>query len=845
MRTKIDAAVAAFMATLPENDHVDADALQALLDEVRQTYGLDVVYIMEKIGANNVYTFTHASVSKPEYDQRGVHLTLTDEDCHAGVFMYDDDPICGYNINDVTAKDNHMSDCLIHYGFVRKKPLSYDGSIGFQCFTMHAWSAEEREALLKLGRLYKMIISVAIAEDSGDHLLEKLKQEQTQYRNALITGSAYSFSFDITEGLIRERIITSQGIDLLDEMGVYLPASYDAITEQFLRTHDVRPLDASGPTCYSCAELIDQFEHGSACSESEYYVPQTDLYMRVTIFMYRDKETDHIFGLLITTDITQAKKREERQRQALQEAYNAANAANAAKSNFLANMSHDIRTPLNGIIGMTAIAGAYLDDRERVADCLSKITSASKHLLGLINDVLDMSKIESGKIELQDEEFNLPEMIDTLLAMSKSLIDAKNHDFSVSIQGIEHEKVIGDVQRIQQSFMNLLSNAVKYTPAGGKIHLSITEKPTNHQKIGCYEFIFEDNGIGMSGEFLSHLFDPFSRAQDSRVSQIQGTGLGMAITKNIIQTMNGSIKVKSELNKGTTFTVTILLKLQDEANPVSYEDFIDLPILVADDNESDCQSTCFILNELGMKGEYVLSGEEAIQKVQIRHEAENDYFAVILDWKMPGMDGIAATREIRHRVGQDVPIIIISAYDWSEIEQTARAAGATAFISKPLFRSRVVHLFKTLLGHSMNDEAEKSSSLKSLQKEDYSGKRALLVEDNELNAEIAGELLGMTGLSIEYARNGKEALDKMTEVPDGYYDIVFMDIQMPVMDGYIATRAIRSLSRSYAQSVPIIAMTANAFVADVQLCKDFGMNEHIAKPLDLGQLARILHRWCH
>ncbi len=565
-------------------------------------------------------------------------------------------------------------------------------------------------------------------------------------------------------------------------------------------------------------------------------------WIRVSFIAVSRDEEGNVYRVLWAAQHIDAEKQIElAQQEALRTAYESASRANSAKTKFLANMSHDIRTPMNAIIGMTAIAGTHLDDRERVADCLGKITVSSKHLLGLINEVLDMSKIESGKIELHEEEFSIPDLIDNLLSMVKPQVKAKNHELSVTIRGIEHEKVIADSQRIQQSFMNLMSNAVKYTPDGGKIALTISEKPMDKSQVGCYEFIFEDNGIGMSEEFLEHFFEPFTRATDSRVEKIQGTGLGMAITRNIVQMMNGDIKVESRLNEGTKITVTIVMQLQNPDEHIAYDAFSDLPILVADDDESACESTCEVLEELGMNGEWVLSGQEAVDLVVQRHEKKRDFFAVIIDWKMPEMDGIQTTKEIRRLIGQEVPIIIISAYDWADIELEARAAGADAFVSKPLFKSRMAHVFNNLLERGQDEFGD--ASLENVINEDFTGRRALLVEDNELNAEIAGEILGMAGLVIDFAKDGKEALDIMTAAADDYYDIVFMDIQMPVMNGYDATVAIRALPRNYTKRVPIIAMTANAFVEDVQASRNAGMNQHMAKPIDFEQLMGVLHKW--
>ena len=561
------------------------------------------------------------------------------------------------------------------------------------------------------------------------------------------------------------------------------------------------------------------------------------LQARVSFVHEKDGSLAVVIG---TRNVDDLIKKERQQEMALQAAYDAAEAANKAKTDFLSNMSHDIRTPMNGIIGMTAIAVAHIDDKERVQDSLQKITQASKHLLSLINEVLDMSKIESGKVDLIEEEFNLSDLVDNLLSMTSSQIEAHHHELSVNITGVSHEAVIGDSLRIQKVFTNLLGNAVKFTPDGGKIQISISEKPTNQAKVGCFEFIFEDNGIGMSEEFLDQIFEPFTRAEDDRVDKIQGTGLGMPISRNIVRMMGGDIKVESKLGVGSRFIVTMYLKLQD-ATEVRYDKFVDLDVLVADDDELSLESCCGMLNDFGMKAEGVSTGTEAVEHVVLHHQQKRDYFACIIDWKMPDMDGIATTKAIRKAVGGDVPIIIISAYDWSDIEMEARAAGANAFISKPLFRSRLAKTFNALVGEEENTEP--AVPLVALGEMDLAGRRALLVEDNELNAEIAAEILGMTGITVEYAADGTEAVDMVTECPNGYYDIIFMDIQMPKMNGYDAARAIRALNRNYCKQVPIVAMTANAFAEDVLAAKTVGMNEHIAKPLDLNALARTLNKW--
>lgn len=562
-------------------------------------------------------------------------------------------------------------------------------------------------------------------------------------------------------------------------------------------------------------------------------------YLQIRVAYVKERDGNNVV-VIGTRNVDDLIKKERAQEMALQAAYDAAEAANRAKTDFLSNMSHDIRTPMNGIIGMTAIAASHIDDRERVQDSLQKITMASKHLLSLINEVLDMSKIESGKVQLMEEEFNLSDLVDNLITMTNSQVKEHHHELKVSVSNLTHEAVIGDSLRIQKVFTNIMGNAVKYTPDGGEIHLSISEKPSCQAKVGCYEFIFEDNGIGMRKEFVDRIFEPFSRADDERVSHIQGTGLGMSISRNIVRMMGGDIKVESILGVGSRFTVTFYLKLQD-TEEIQYDKFVNLDVLVADDDKLSLESCCSVLDDLGMRTKGVSTGEEAVREVVLCHEQEKDYFACIIDWKMPGMDGIETTRAIRKEVGNDVPIIIISAYDWSDIEQEARAAGANAFISKPMFRSRLVKAFCTLMDEEVQQESV--MTMDDLASMELSGYRALLVEDNELNVEVATVILEMTGLSVERVSDGTEAVDRMNDCEDGYYDIVFMDIQMPKMNGYDATRAIRAMNRNYCRQVPIVAMTANAFAEDVQAAKTVGMNGHIAKPLELKALLGVLQKW--
>ena len=543
--------------------------------------------------------------------------------------------------------------------------------------------------------------------------------------------------------------------------------------------------------------------------------------------------------LWIGIDTTEIKKNERESRRMLKDAFEAAERASAAKTEFLSNMSHDLRTPMNAIVGLTALAGANLDNIERVKDCLNKIAGSSRHLLGLINEVLDMARIESGRIALVDEDFNLQELVDNMVSMIKPSLVQHGHDFDVNVRHIEHEAVCGDSLRIQQMLINFLINAVKYTHDGGKIRLDIEELPNGFSELGCFRFIIEDNGIGMSEEFQQVMFNPFTRADDKRTTQVPGTGLGMAIAQNIVKMMNGEIKVESKLNQGTRIMVTIYLKLQDKEYE-KIKELAGLPVLVVDDDELCCENTVATLQGIGLKGEWVNSGEKAVQLAYARHDKKDDFFAIIMDWQMPGMDGIETTRKIRERIGSDVTIIMLTSYDYADIVDEAKDAGVDGFIEKPLFRSKLTSTLQRFIEHK---EAETPRDyLAELKATDYSQKRVLMVEDNQLNREIACSIIGMTKVQIETAENGKEAVDKIIQSPEGWFDLVFMDIQMPIMNGYEATAAIRALAGSRGK-VPIVAVTANAFAEDVQLAKNAGMNGHLEKPLDFKKLSKTLTEW--
>lgn len=520
----------------------------------------------------------------------------------------------------------------------------------------------------------------------------------------------------------------------------------------------------------------------------------------------------------------------------LEKTRHAALEANKAKSEFLANMSHDIRTPMNAIVGMTAIATAHIDDRQQVQNCLKKITLSSKHLLGLINDVLDMSKIESGKLTLTAEQISLKEVIEGIVNIMQPQVKTKKQSFEIHVENILIENVWCDGVRLNQVLLNLLSNATKYTPEGGSIQLSLSEdnSPKGEDYVRIYIKV-KDNGIGMSQDFMKKIYESYSREDGTRIRKTEGAGLGMAITKYIVDAMEGTIDIQSEIDKGTEFLLTF-----DFEKVVEMEEDMVLPswnMLVVDDDELLCKTTIEALKDIGINAEWTLSGEKAIELVHKHHRSGEDYQIILLDWKLPGINGIQVAKEIRRDLGEEVPILLISAYDWSEFEAEAREAGISGFISKPLFKSTLYHA----LHQYMDSEAKPEQGLN--QKVDLSGCRILLAEDNEINWEVARELLSDLGAEIDWAEDGQICLDKFKKSPEGYYNIILMDIRMPHMTGYEATEAIRGLNHPDALSVPIIAMSADAFSDDIQHCLECGMNAHIAKPIDIMELTRLLKRY--
>ena len=527
-----------------------------------------------------------------------------------------------------------------------------------------------------------------------------------------------------------------------------------------------------------------------------------------------------------------------RQQKILQDALLVAQKANDAKRDFLSRMSHEIRTPMNAIIGMSAVAFNYLDDKKRTADCLRKITFSSKHLLMLLNDVLDMSKIENGKLNIRQELFDLKNLVTSLADINYGIPTAKGLAFEIVISGFKDELLLGDSMRVNQILLNLLSNAIKFTPKGGSVRLEIRMLRSASDKIWL-RVIVKDSGIGMKKEFLEHLYEPFEQADNGIARKYGGTGLGMAITKNLVAIMDGTIEVESQEGAGTTFMVDLPFGVSKVDKKTAAE-MEEMRVLVVDDDNDTCEHAVVLLKGMGVNVDWALNGFEAIEKV--RSACEDDgrcYDVCFIDWCMPELDGIETARRMRRYVGPDVLIIIISAYDWSGIEEQAKAAGVNAFIAKPFFAS---NLYNTLLTVSRKPELG-FSAVGNKETYDFGGKKVLLVEDNELNMEIASELLKFVNLQVEHAENGKVAVDIFRNSKEKEYALIFMDIQMPLMNGYDAARCIRSSEHPAAGTIPIIAMTANAFNDDVQAAFDAGMNGHLAKPIDVEVLYKTIARY--
>ncbi|MCM1179693.1 MAG: response regulator [Clostridium sp.] len=668
-------------------------------------------------------------------------------------------------------------------------------------------------------------------------------RKERQYQIAIMSNSFCNFEFNVTKDLIEQDIVQTiggQSISLLEMVGLTVPckaSEYFEKCKQYILEESAENYDA-----VSIENLLQCYGKGEREVVAEYWEEfsgQDQMCVRQSFVMTKDDNTGDIIAMVVSKDITEQVRKQREQTLALQDALMQAQHANKAKTTFLSNMSHDIRTPMNAIIGFSTIAVSHIDNKEQVLDSLQKVLASSNHLLGLINDVLDMSRIESGKVQIKEQECNISELIHNLVNIIQPQIKAKQLELFIDTFEVSNEYVIADPLKLNQVFINLLSNAVKYTPAGGTVSFRIMQKTTFRHGYGDYTFIVKDNGIGMSPGFVEHIFEPFERESTVTQSGIQGTGLGMAITKNIVEMMNGTISVESEMGKGSTFTVDIGLKLQDtEKAEQQIKELEGLRALVVDDDFNTCDSVNKMLKQIGMRSEWTTSGREAVYRARAAHDEGDSYHTFIIDWQMPGMSGVETARQIRNAVGNEAPIIILTAYDWSDIEEEARAAGVTAFCAKPMFLSDL----KTVL-LAANNLLEKQTEVPEWTLADFSGKRILLVEDIELNREIAQVILEEAGFLVETAPDGTDAVVMMEKAAENYYDAVLMDIQMPIMDGYEATRAIRRLPRNDVKDLPIIAMTANALEEDKEAALMNGMNAHIAKPLDMDIFISVLRKF--
>ncbi|MCM1273662.1 MAG: response regulator [Clostridium sp.] len=674
-------------------------------------------------------------------------------------------------------------------------------------------------------------------------VINKANRKERQYRIAITSAAFNTFEFNLTRNLIEQDIVrTVDGVQvsLLEKTGLSAPCSASECFEKW-KEYVLQESIEEYEEVVNIENLKQRFEKGEAEVTVDYWggIPDgVSMCVRQSFIMTRDEQTEDIMVMVVSRDITAQVKKQREQTQALQDALMQAQHANSAKTTFLSNMSHDIRTPMNAIIGFTTIAVSHIDNKSQVQDCLQKVLSSSNHLLSLINDILDMSRIESGKLQIKEQECNISELTHNLVNIIQPQVKAKQLELFIDTFDVANEDIIADSLKLSQIFVNLLSNAVKYTPAGGTIHFRIQQQTTFHRGYGDFVFTVKDNGIGMTQNFVEHIFEPFEREDSTTKSGIEGTGLGMAITKNIVEMMGGTITVQSDKGKGSEFRVELSLKLQDmEKNASEIKELEGLRALVVDDDCDSCESITKMLKQIGMRSEWTVSGREAVHRAKSAHNEGDSYHTYIIDWQMPEMSGIETTRRIRAAVGSDIPIIILTAYDWTDIEEEAMRAGVTAFCAKPLFMSDL----KTVL-LSANNLAEKEERAP-WTKVDFGGKRILLVEDIELNREIAEFILEESGFVVETAPDGTDAVDMVGRSEEGYYDAVLMDVQMPIMDGYEATRTIRAMQRKDVETLPIIAMTANAMEEDKETALKSGMNDHIAKPLNMDLFLSILGKY--
>ena len=734
-----------------------------------------------------------------------------------GRISFDEEAALGEHITDrmVSLMDNNQ---MVLRHFV---PIEKDGEVIAMLYA--TTRLEELPNLLNIGNIYNSMANVYLIDrKNGDVLMDTFHHQ---------LGNINDFSVRETKGnksmseANQEMLAGKSGYVIFKSttMDEYMYLYYAPIAEkewqQFGESKDLNQ--------WAVAIMVpekDVLENVYKIRAVYYIIVVCEIILLTCYFIWT----------LYNTNVTMEKA-------ILEERLVKAENAERAKTMFLSNMSHDIRTPMNAIIGYATLAAANIDDKKRIQDYIAKILSSSNHLLSLINDILDMSRIESGRVYIEETECSLPDILHDLRNILITQMQSKQLDFYIDTIDVIDEDVYCDKLHLNQVLLNFLSNAIKFTPAGGSVSLIIKQKHGAPQGYATYEIRVKDTGIGMSKEFLQHIFEPFERESTSTVSGIQGTGLGMAIAKNIIDMMGGTIEVFSEQGKGTEYVLTLELRLQSERKQVEViKELEGLRALVVDDDYNICDSVTKMLVQLGLRADWTMSGKEAVLHAKQALELADKFDAYIIDLYMPDLNGLEVVRRIRGEIGEGVPIIVLTAYDWSNIEKEAREAGVTSFCNKPIFLST---LRDTLVSSFRTEPETPETSVLPESSEALRGKRLLLVEDNELNREIAQEILTESGFLVETANDGTDAVEIVKNSADGYYDLILMDVQMPIMNGYEATRAIRSLENPRLANIPIIAMTANAFEEDKKNAFDSGMNDHIAKPLDVKALFEVLQKY--
>jgi PAS domain S-box-containing protein len=706
----------------------------------------------------------------------------------------------------------------------------------------------EYRVLHKDGRLIHVMGNIKLVQENGemfyqrfllDCTAQKMREEEERTEKErrhmeLVQALSIDYSlvcfFDLDTG--RGYPLRRQKLEEIFDGDILLQESMERYIEQYVYPEDQALLRQTVSAQWLIEELgakrLCYANYRTVCGEEMEYFQ-----IKAVCAGVWDQRRGIVLGLRSVDAETRG---EMEKKSLLEDALLQANRASKAKSVFLSNMSHDIRTPMNAIVGFTALAITHIEQREQVAGYLQKIMTSGNHLLSLINDILDMSRIESGKMHLEEAPCSLPDILHGLRNIIQADIHAKQLELYIDAVDVVNEEICCDKLRLNQLLLNLLSNSVKYTPAGGIVSMRIIEKPGAPAGYGCYEFYIRDTGIGMSPEFVARIFEPFERERNSTISRIQGTGLGMAITKSIVDMMNGTISVKSEQGVGSEFLVTLTFRLNEgEKEPQTIPELANCRALVVDDDFNTCDSVSYMLQQIGMRAEWTLSGKEAVLRTRQAVMRQDNYCVYIIDWLLPDMNGVEVTRRIRKEMGDDVPIIVLTAYDWSDIEEEAREAGVTAFCSKPLFLSELRRCLRSVIS-AETPELVKAAKVAPGR---HTG-HILLAEDNELNQEIAQAILEEAGFTLDVAENGETAVKMVKHSDPGYYRLVLMDIQMPVMDGYEAAKAIRALPDRELASIPILAMTANAFEEDKQAALKCGMNGHIAKPIHIGKLLETL-----